>query len=157
VSNRPIRNFLQRAVTASLHLPMRTSDYRTIKAHLEPADLDRYAALLPAPLGMPEKPLLLVELAEVSCVMPGGIKTNIARNTRFPASATEAQRQANTELFERWLARTSAPSAVRAIVRGIRRGRTRIRVGVDAHVMDVLSRALPRGWQRFMGWVGSLG
>jgi hypothetical protein len=67
------RDRLQAAVTASLHLPLRTSDYRTVKAQLEPADLALYRSLLPAPLQVPARPRVMVEFAEVSPTWHEGI------------------------------------------------------------------------------------
>tara|TARA_R110002110_G_scaffold413729_1_gene641657 strand:- start:150906 stop:151688 length:783 start_codon:yes stop_codon:yes gene_type:complete len=61
-----IKEMLQVGVTTSLHLPVRTSDYRAIKAHIEPFDLDLYRTLLPEPLTMPGTPKLLFEISEVS-------------------------------------------------------------------------------------------
>jgi len=64
---------LQARVTAHLPLPVRTSDWRAIKALLEPADIAAYAGLLPRALGMPSRPLVLIEFAEVSPTWHEGI------------------------------------------------------------------------------------
>lgn len=89
----------------------------------------------------------------VSCVHPGGIKTNVARNARYPAGANEEERENNVRNFERYIAHTSAERAARAIVRGVKRGRSRILVGFDAYLFDAAVRLFPALWQRLMGAV----
>lgn len=74
----------------------------------------------------------------VSCVHPGGIKTNIARNARTSVAAEKAA-------FARSLdqvAMTSADTAAKVILEGARRDRARILVGPDAYVIDALPRLL---------------
>lgn len=63
----------------------------------------------------------------VSCVHPGGIKTNIAKNAE---GANE--RKEDTENFEKMLF-TSAESAAKTIINGIKRKKTRIMVGFDSY------------------------
>jgi NAD(P)-dependent dehydrogenase (short-subunit alcohol dehydrogenase family) len=87
----------------------------------------------------------------VSCVHPGGIKTAIARNTRYPEGASPEERERNVAFFDRWIAHTSPDRAARTIVHGIKRGRARILVGVVAHIFDLAARAFPSVWQRLMG------
>ncbi|MFA9431474.1 SDR family NAD(P)-dependent oxidoreductase [Egicoccus sp. AB-alg2] len=72
------------------------------------------------------------------CVHPGGVRTEIARRARVGVSE-DAERTA--AVFDR-IARTSPDAAARAILRGVRRGRPRILVGTDAHVIDALQRLL---------------
>ncbi len=64
---------LQALCTAHLPLPVRASDWRAVKAYLEPEDLTVYRSLLPRPLAMPAQPLVLVEFAEVSPTWHEGI------------------------------------------------------------------------------------
>ncbi len=75
-----LSEWLQVGVTTSLHLPVKTSDYRAIKVHLPPADLDLYRALLPAPLTMPDTPMLYIELSEVSPTWHEGILSIACRH-----------------------------------------------------------------------------
>lgn len=79
----------------------------------------------------------------VSCVHPGGIKTNIARNSRFNRGMFSLSREAAVCLYEEKLFRTSADEAARIIIDGIRRGRPRVLVGRDAVVIDMLARLFP--------------
>jgi NAD(P)-dependent dehydrogenase (short-subunit alcohol dehydrogenase family) len=86
---------------------------------------------------------------QVTCVHPGGIKTNIARN----AGATEGQDQAAlAQLFDKKLARTSPKSAARIILRAVRNDRARVLVGFDAKALDVLVRLLGSGYQRVVSY-----
>lgn len=78
---------------------------------------------------------------KVSCVHPGGIKTNIARNARFDAM-TEKERERGRAYFERVL--TMPPErAADIIVRGIERNAPRILIGREAYIMDITQRLSP--------------
>ncbi len=83
----------------------------------------------------------------VTCVHPGGIRTNIARSSTAVGGHDVA---ALTELFERRLARVSADDAARAILRGARRGRARVLIGADARALDLLQRLTGSGYQRLV-------
>lgn len=73
---------------------------------------------------------------KVTCVHPGGIKTNIARN------AEQADGRNHDEIatsFDK-LARTSPERAAEIILRAVEKGRARVLVGADAKVLDALVR-----------------
>jgi NAD(P)-dependent dehydrogenase (short-subunit alcohol dehydrogenase family) len=90
----------------------------------------------------------------VSCVYPGGIKTNIARNTRFPDYyAGKRTKEEAIRDFDKFIARTSADKAARVIIAGIRRNKKRILVGYDAHIFALLERLFPNTWQRLMSYL----
>lgn len=57
---------LQARITANFPMPIRSPNWRGIKALWQPRDLETYAALLPRPLALPRQPLVLIEYAEVS-------------------------------------------------------------------------------------------
>jgi NAD(P)-dependent dehydrogenase (short-subunit alcohol dehydrogenase family) len=80
----------------------------------------------------------------VSCVHPGGIRTNIARDARAPESSTSQQRATD---FSR-IARTTPEQAARTILRGVERKRARILIGPDAYVFDAVPRVLGASYQR---------
>ncbi|HVU91728.1 MAG TPA: SDR family NAD(P)-dependent oxidoreductase [Jatrophihabitans sp.] len=83
----------------------------------------------------------------VTCVHPGGIKTAIARN----AGAVEGHDAAQlAEFFDRKLARTSADSAARTIVRAVIGNRPRSVVGLDAKALDLLVRVAGPAYQRLV-------
>ncbi|MDQ2708141.1 MAG: SDR family oxidoreductase [Actinomycetota bacterium] len=82
----------------------------------------------------------------VSCVHPGGIRTNIARDAR--AAATSTADQCAGDFFAR-IARTSPEDAARTIVRGVERNRARVLIGADAHLIDAAPRVLGSRYQFF--------
>jgi NADP-dependent 3-hydroxy acid dehydrogenase YdfG len=81
---------------------------------------------------------------QVSCVHPGGIRTNIARDAR-DTTGTDAEQRAVD--FAK-IARTTPGDAAKIIVRGIRRNKPRILVGRDAYVFDAVPRLLGARYQR---------
>jgi short-subunit dehydrogenase len=87
---------------------------------------------------------------QVSTVHPGGIKTGIARRGRVGAAADPSIRETETARFER-LARTTPEEAADRIVSGMLRGQTRILIGTDAHLLDILQRFMPRAYWRLIG------
>jgi NAD(P)-dependent dehydrogenase (short-subunit alcohol dehydrogenase family) len=81
----------------------------------------------------------------VTCVHPGGIKTNIVNNSTAVGDRDVA---ALAALFDRWLARTSSDKAAEVILNGARKGKPRVLVGGDAKALDVLQRLTGSGYQR---------
>lgn len=79
----------------------------------------------------------------VSCVHPGGIKTNIARNTRINRTMFDLTKEKAVNLYEEELFRTTADDAAKIIIAGIRRNKRRILVGADAKAIDLLTRFFP--------------
>ncbi len=78
----------------------------------------------------------------VSCVHPGGIQTNIARDARSDKNTS----QELDDAFRK-VARTTPESAAATIVRGIERRRARILIGADARALDAMTRVLGSGYQ----------
>lgn len=79
----------------------------------------------------------------ISCVHPGGIRTNIANSARMGKSENaEAQRKG----FDK-LAVTTPEKAAKIIVRGILKNESRILVGPDAWGIDVINRVLGSAYQ----------
>jgi NAD(P)-dependent dehydrogenase (short-subunit alcohol dehydrogenase family) len=79
----------------------------------------------------------------VSCVHPGGIKTGIARNARINRTLFSVTKDQVARLYEDELFRTTADEAARVIIKGIKKNRRRILVGLDAKVIDLLVRLFP--------------
>ena len=80
---------------------------------------------------------------KVSCVLPGGVKTNIHRNARFVKMANlELCHEDTIECLEK-MSRLSADEAARIIIRGIRKDKARILVGRDARFLDWMKRLMP--------------
>ena len=95
---------------------------------------------------------LLIEGAPVTLtvVHPGGIKTDICNN----ATVAEGQDQAAfADFFNKHLARTSAASAARTILHGVKKNHGRILIGPDAVALDLLVRVTGSGYQRLMSFV----
>ncbi len=83
----------------------------------------------------------------VTCVHPGGIKTNVARN----ATVTDDKDQTSVaDLFDRYLAIHSPEMAARTILDGVRRGHGRVLIGLEAHALDLLVRVTASGYQRLV-------
>jgi NAD(P)-dependent dehydrogenase (short-subunit alcohol dehydrogenase family) len=78
----------------------------------------------------------------VTSVHPGGIKTNIARNSRY--AGTDAS---TIEKFEKSFI-TSPEKAAKEIINGIKRKKMRVLVGPDAKFLYFLNRLSPR----LMAW-----
>ena len=83
----------------------------------------------------------------VSCVHPGGIKTDIVKRGRHyeDAAGSEVDTAQVASEFER-SARTSADDAARVILRGVLADNPRVLIGADARVIDVMARLAPRGY-----------
>ena len=79
----------------------------------------------------------------LSVVHPGGIATNIARNSRTGVGMTDNARRAQSiEQFES-SARTTPQAAALRIIHGIENNQPRILIGNDARLMDLLQRIRP--------------
>ncbi len=79
----------------------------------------------------------------LSVVHPGGIATNIVRNSRTGTGVTDNARRAQSiERFEAMAINTPAVAAQR-IIHGIEKNQPRILIGGDAKFMDLLQRLLP--------------
>jgi butyryl-CoA dehydrogenase len=74
----------------------------------------------------------------VTSVHPGGIKTNIARSSRYAGKDEKS-----TQQFEKAFI-TTPEKAAQAIIKAIRRKKTRVLVGPDAKVLYFLNRLAPR-------------
>lgn len=81
----------------------------------------------------------------VTCVHPGGIKTDIVRNA---ASSAGDDTAALVEFFDRVLTHTTPETAAEVILRGVTRNQARVLIGLDAKVVDVVVRLLGASYQR---------
>jgi len=86
---------------------------------------------------------------QVSCVHPGGIKTNIVRNARFLQSTQATVREDAASGFDK-IARTTPERAGEVIVEGIAKNKPRILIGFDAKLVDWLQRLMPVSYGRIM-------
>jgi len=87
----------------------------------------------------------------VTCVHPGGIKTNIARNARMKTGkewGAKDQMSAASD-FDK-LARTTPDEAAQDILNAILKNRRRQLIGADAVMIDLVQRLLPESYQRIL-------
>jgi len=79
----------------------------------------------------------------LSVVHPGGVATNIARNSRTGSGVSDnARRSQVIERFDR-VAKTTPQAAAKRIIEGIEKNQPRILIGSDARMMDLLQRFRP--------------
>ena len=85
----------------------------------------------------------------VSCVMPGGVRTDIVANSRFRLDNPEMSKE---DLMQRFAdkARLDPDEAAEIILKGIRRKRRRILVGGDARLLDLLVRLFPGSYEKIL-------
>ena len=83
----------------------------------------------------------------VCCIHPGGIKTNIARNSRSTDPDSVVEERAQT--FER-LARTTPESAAEQILRAAQKRKKRLLIGTDAKYLSLISRLFPVNYPRLI-------
>ncbi len=79
----------------------------------------------------------------LSVVHPGGVLTNIVRNSRAGVGVTDNERRVQSiERFDA-ITKTTPADAARRIIEGIEKNQPRILIGSDARFMDLLQRLLP--------------
>ena len=95
-------------------------------------------------LQMAESPIKL------SVVHPGGVATNIARNSRSGVGVTDNARR--TEAIERFdaVARTTPATAAQRIIAGIENNQPRILIGGDARLLDLVQRLRPATYWKWL-------
>ncbi|WGX99089.1 SDR family oxidoreductase [Nocardioides sp. L-11A] len=81
----------------------------------------------------------------VTCVHPGGIRTNIVNNA---TASNAADISGIARVFEERLTRTSPEAAARTILRGVRARRPKVLIGADAVAVDLVVRVLGAAYQR---------
>jgi short-subunit dehydrogenase len=82
----------------------------------------------------------------LSVVHPGGIATNIARNSRTGVGISDNKVRSDAiERFEN-AAQTTPQAAAQRIIRGIENNELRILIGLDARIIDVLQRLRPANY-----------
>ncbi|WP_224241136.1 SDR family NAD(P)-dependent oxidoreductase [Hyalangium gracile] len=84
----------------------------------------------------------------VTCVHPGGIKTNIARSSRTTIRHGWVDENSAAE-FEKLFA-TTPERAAEDILSAILKNRRRQLIGTDARIIDLMQRALPALYQRVL-------
>ena len=100
---------------------------------------------------------LRIELAGsgvgVSCVVPGGVRTNIVRGGRYRIASNHAPtKEQVAAIFER-RAGLSSDAAALWILRGVNKKKARILVGWDAIGIAFLLRLFPVAYLRAIAWL----
>ena len=97
---------------------------------------------------------LKMELADssinVSSVHPGGVKTDIAINARIGRNISEETKTRLIKQFDK-LSYTTSKSASRNIIKGMKRKKRRIVIGIDAKIADILIRIFPGSYEMILG------
>jgi hypothetical protein len=84
-----------------------------------------------------EELLMAGQPVGVTVVHPGGIRTAIARNARV---SSREDHETFARMFDEQLARMSPERAAGIILRGVLRGKPRVLVGIDAHLLHQFAR-----------------
>jgi len=79
----------------------------------------------------------------VSSVHPGGIKTNIARNSRVGEGTPDDFKSQGVKFFDK-VAKTSPERAASVIIKGVKAKNPRILIGPDAQAINIVSRLFPK-------------
>ncbi len=89
----------------------------------------------------------------VSCVCPGGVKTNIVKSSRYlPEDNAAPTKETMAASFEE-LAGLTSDQAADIILRGVLKNQARILVGNDAKIIALLHRLLPVQYPRVLKWL----
>lgn len=92
----------------------------------------------------------------VTCVHPGGVKTQIARDAKRVPTVADVRHDRLTAKFEKYAMRTEPHVAAETIVRGLEARRNRILIGPDAHGADLLNRLIPERYDGVIRGIGKL-
>lgn len=87
---------------------------------------------------------------KVISVLPGGIKTNIAKNARVIKDGSVLKDTAKLEKRLAKISKTTAAEAASQIIEGMRKNKARIRIGSDARFLDRLQRLVPVKYNRVL-------
>jgi short-subunit dehydrogenase len=89
----------------------------------------------------------------VSCVHPGWIKTNIAKNARWGHLIVSGlSPEKACDILDNQVFKTFPDNAADTIISGIKRNERRIIVCPEAKALDYMARALPKTAVRFLAW-----
>jgi short-subunit dehydrogenase len=83
----------------------------------------------------------------VASVHPGGVLTDIARNSRLGEKTPRDWKEQGAKFFDR-VAKTTPEQAAETIVTGIKKKNPRILIGKDARAISTFSRLFPKNYLR---------
>lgn len=91
----------------------------------------------------------------VTCVQPGGVKTNIVKTSRYyPQDNAAPTKEEAAATFEA-IAALSSAEAAEIILRGVEKNRARVLVGKDAKLIDWVARLFPERYPAIMQWLSA--
>ena len=99
---------------------------------------------------------LLGTNVKISSVHPGGIKTNIARNSRISVTQNVAEAKATMAKFEKVALKMPPSKAAAIIIDGIKKDKSRILIGSDAKALDFIVRLFPNNYHKIIAKVFKL-
>ena len=85
----------------------------------------------------------------ITCVHPGGVKTNIVKNSRVGEKAADEWKQQGSKLFDK-IAKTSPEDAAEDIINAINTKNPRLLIGKDARAISHLSRLFPKNYLKMI-------
>ena len=94
---------------------------------------------------------------KVTVVHPGGVKTNIATaafSEAQQAGLATPEHERRTRTYNEKLLKMPPPQAAKIILDGVDAGKSRVLVGNDAKLVDLLVRLLPRWYTAHTGAAG---
>lgn len=89
----------------------------------------------------------------VSVVFPGGIRTNIAKNSLFKSNSELAKDKTSLVTLHDKLSFTSADRAAKRIIRAMLKREKRVLVGYDAYLFDMIPRLFPSAYQSILSFL----
>ncbi|MDB5228946.1 MAG: Short-chain dehydrogenase [Bacteroidota bacterium] len=99
---------------------------------------------------------LLGSNIRISSVHPGGIKTNIARDSRISSSQNIDEVKAMISKFEKVALKMPPEQAADVILNGIKKNKPRILIGNDAKTLDYIVRIFPDTYHKIIAKVFKL-
>ena len=93
----------------------------------------------------------------VSCVQPGGVKTNIVKSSRYVAADNNAPTKEEFMTQFEEMANLTSEQAAEQILRGVLANKAQILVGRDAKMAAVIERIAPVGYLKLLSrvWASS--
>jgi len=85
----------------------------------------------------------------VSCIHPGGVRTNIHKSGVFSPDSEESYKKLG-KLIEGM----SVEKAAKIILNGMAKGKKRILVGNDLKLADLIVRLMPNNYEDLISWIG---
>lgn len=89
---------------------------------------------------------------KISCVHPGGIDTPIARNAILPQGEDTEERREEIAASFKTMVKSTPIQAAQTILKGVAKGKARILIGRDAHMVDIIRRIFPTRYGDILGF-----